>query len=259
FRPGDGLPAGHRARPAGGYSSASRRAAPGTIRLVRERYEAIPARAGLPPWGSTGTDNAPDSLWYWWRLRWSVLDGSGPADAPVPVPAPPELLPYFEASRPGTSPVRPRRRSRSEWAIWTVLQLVTVVGTAVAGVFLSTNSGGLVGTAGWLTAGAAVLGGISAFATQTGGRVLRRLARPFVLTVTVFDDPREIAVRQDYDRAGGWLSSLLRPVLPRRWGPAPRGDGRRRESALRGTASLEAFGSVATVLDPRASRSAQDL
>jgi hypothetical protein len=236
-------------------------ATPGTIRLVRELYEAIPARAELPSWGSTGTDNAPDNPWYWWRLRWSVLDGSRPADAPVEFPVTPELLSPFGASRPGSgaSSVQSRRRSGSGRPIWTVFQLVAVAGAAVAGVFLSTNSGGSAAAAGWVGIAAAVLGAIVAFATDTGGRVLRRLARPFVLTVTVFDDPREITVKQDYDRAGGWLSWLLRPVLPRRWGPAPRGDERRREPPLRVTASLGAFASVATVLDPRASRSEQDL
>lgn len=226
------------------------------MRRIRLSYSEIPAAAGLPDWGSAGTGNTADDVWYWWRLRWSLLDGSARGARPT------MKSPELGASRPPDPDERPAVAGRGRLPVFAWAWLVSggLVGIGVASYLFATHGTGADYGAAW-AAVATVLTAATAPLTGTGARWLRRLARPFVLAVTVLPDPPlGIEVEQGYDLGdGGRRWSWLVPALPRRLGPAPAADGILADPPLRAsTLALGSFGCVATVLDRRSSMEPTD-
>lgn len=231
------------------------------MRRLRVCYSAIPAAARPPEWGSIGVSNTPDDPWYWWRLRWSLLDGSA-RGAHLAEAKSPEL----RATRPpdpgGLTPPMARRRWLAATAFACAGMAAYVSLAAYVGLLISDGATTPLSVA----IGAIVVGPLLATVTsltRPGMRLLRRLARPFVLAVNVSvqaDPQRGIEVDQGYD-AGDSARPLswLVPVLPRRLGPAPGADGRRADPPLRAsTLRLRSFDCVATVMDMRSSMELTD-
>ena len=123
---------------------------PEGIELVRRRYDTIRATVRLPPWGSAGIGNEPGNPWYWWRLRWSLLDGSEPTHGETSALTSPELGPAAassESSPSGVTASRPKRAADVAQTWFAVLGGLGAIGSAVFAVVLGgTNAGTVAAT-----------------------------------------------------------------------------------------------------------------
>ena len=249
---------------------------PGTFALVRELYAAIPSASGLPERDSPslGLPNPPESPWYGWLVRWNLTAGTASAGSEWELLSSPELAPpadeYTVTEDRTVDPPSGEGAGQAESRPWAdTIRAILLGSSAVAlgvaglggvalGVYLAVAGVGDASATAAAFAATAFAGLVAAAGAvpSLGGRLLRRVARPFVLYVTVTEPGPEMAVNQRTDRGQGWWRAL---TLPRRWGPAPSLDGHDILAPLwDDDLALRGFRCVPVVLDQAASTNPAD-